>query len=291
VIRLVAVAACLAGAAPATAYGCRRATAATARRRLGTGRPACVRRPRGVGVASSSVLVGAWRSAPAAGLAAVGASLVLAVGVVVGAAGAVLVAGGCGGGAVARWAYRLGEGGRYEAAMVEFVDEVARRLRSGAHVDAALREVAATTAGPLANDLERIRAVLAEGGRLEDALRTWWAHRPRTAVGLVAGALAVGAASGGLRAAVVDDLALMLRQRDRARREALALAGQARASAVVMMIAPVVVAVVLAAGDGAVRTFLLDSRAGLVCLVAGLSLDLLAAAWMVRLTVGASWLR
>jgi len=291
VIRLAVLAACLLGAALIAGHGFRLATAAAARRRLDTERPASLRRSPSARRAAASLLLDAWHGASSAPFTAVVASVVLTAGVSGGAAAAVLVAGAGGALAVGRWAYRLGDGGRYEAAMVEFVDGLARRLRSGTNIDAALREAATATAGPLANDLDRVGAVLAGGGRLDEALRPWWAQRHRTAAGLVTGALAVGAASGGLRAAVVDDLALMLRQRDRARREAVALAGQAQASAVVMMVAPIVVAVVLAAGDGAVRAFLLDSQLGLACLVMGLSLDVLAAAWMVRITVGAPWLR
>ena len=62
-------------------------------------------------------------------------------------------------------------------------------------------------------------------------------------------------------------------------------------SAVVLMAAPVVVAAVLAAGDATARTFLVRSGVGLACLTAGLGLDLVAALWMVKITIGGAWLR
>jgi tight adherence protein B len=285
VTRPVAVLACLTAAVVSAGRRGRLAMVPFATTRPGWSRPA---RPwQGV----ARFFGGTWRSSTTPVFAGAAVVSVLPAAVVAGPLGMVVGAAGVGAAAVARWAYRLGADSRYEAAMVDLVDGLARRLRAGTNLAAALRESIVAVPGPLQDDLDRVHTVLAGGGRLDEALQLWHARRPLPSVGLVAGALAVGAASGGLRAVVVDDLALMLRQRDRARREALALAGQARASAAVMMVAPVVVAVLLAAGDGAVRSFLLGSSAGLGCLAAGLALDLVAAAWMVHITVGAAWLR
>lgn len=189
---------------------------------------------------------------------------------------------------LARWSQRLGADARYERSLVVAAEELARQLRSGAGVSAALAVVAATSHGPLRVDLDGVLARVDAGATLGEAM-TWWAEtRPLSAVRLTAGAIVVGAVSGGLRARTADGLAAALRQRDRARREAASLAGQAQLSALVMTVAPLAFAAVLAVGDQAARSFLVRSPVGLACLAVGLALDLAAAAWMVRLTASVS---
>jgi Flp pilus assembly protein TadB len=103
---------------------------------------------------------------------------------------------------------------------------------------------------------------------------------------MVCAVLCVGHQSGGLRARLVDDLAIGLRQHHDARREGAALAAQAQASAAVMVVAPLAFGLVLAATDAAARQFLLDTPLGALCVAAGLVLDLLAAVVMARAVLG-----
>ena len=121
---------------------------------------------------------------------------------------------------------------------------------------------------------------------MTEALRGWRAGRPRASVALLSAALGIGHAHGGLRAQSVEELAAWLREADETQREAVAQAGQAQASAVVMVVAPVAFAVLLAAGDDAARQFLLHSTAGACCVALALALDLGAAALMVRAIAG-----
>ena len=74
-----------------------------------------------------------------------------------------------------------------------------------------------------------------------------------------------------------------LRERDALAREVRALASQARTSAVVLVAAPLMFALVVGVVDDQVGRFLV-SPAGLVCVVVGLGLDAAGAVWMDRLT-------
>ena len=70
--------------------------------------------------------------------------------------------------------------------------------------------------------------------------------------------------------------------------EVRALASQARASAVVIVVAPAVFAVVAALADPEVLHFLVGTPAGLACLVGGAGLDAAGGAWMRAITRGPS---
>jgi tight adherence protein C len=72
------------------------------------------------------------------------------------------------------------------------------------------------------------------------------------------------------------------------RREVRALSAQARASAVVIGIAPVAFLLVVAVADPTAIGFLVGSPAGLMCLGSGLGLDALGALWMRRIVARAA---
>lgn len=177
--------------------------------------------------------------------------------------------------------------GRLEAELPALLEAVARALRSGAVLPVALRETASGDSAAA----EELRAVLADADRglgLADALDRWAHRRPRPAVRLVVGALTVALAAGGSPARGVDGVAATLRERAEVEREARSLATQARASAVVVTLAPLGFGAFGALGDGAAAAFLLGSPAGGACLVAGLSLDAVGAVWMHRIARGPS---
>jgi tight adherence protein B len=159
------------------------------------------------------------------------------------------------------------------------IDAVARALRSGASLHAALHEAAAATPGPLG---EELAAVAREGDEgLVAALDRWAGACPRPEVRLVAAALAMGAETGGAQARAVEGVAAALRQRAAVQAEARALATQARVSAQVMAGAPIAFGALSWSGNAA--RFLVHTRAGLVCLFTGLALDGLGAWWMARI--------
>jgi tight adherence protein B len=95
--------------------------------------------------------------------------------------------------------------------------------------------------------------------------------------------LTVALEAGGAPARAVDGVASTLRERAEVDREMRALATQARASAVVITVAPLAFATLGVVGDERTAHFLLRTPAGLGCLAAGVALDAVGAWWMARI--------
>jgi len=171
---------------------------------------------------------------------------------------------------------------RLEAELPALLEAVARALRSGASLPVALRE-AADTGSVAAEALDTVLTDAARGLGLVAALERWAERCPGPAVRLVAGALTVALTVGGSPARGVDGVAATLRERAEVEREARALATQARASAVVVTLAPVGFGAVGVVGDDHSAGFLLGTPAGLACLVGGVVLDAVGALWMHRI--------
>ncbi len=171
---------------------------------------------------------------------------------------------------------------RLEAELPALLEAVARALRSGASLPVALRE-AADTGSAAAEALGTVLTDAARGLGLVASLERWADRCPGPAVRLVAGALTVALTVGGSPARGVDGVAATLRERAEVEREARSLATQARASAVVVTLAPVGFGAVGVLGDDHSAGFLLGTPAGLACLVAGLALDAVGALWMHRI--------
>ena len=117
-----------------------------------------------------------------------------------------------------------------------------------------------------------------------------WAvgSRPRDtpARRLVGAAVDLGAETGGATGQVLDGVADTLRERLALEREVAALSSQARASAALLVVAPVVFAVLAAAADPRVGAVLTGQPVGWACVAAGLLLDALGALWMRRMVGG-----
>ncbi len=170
-----------------------------------------------------------------------------------------------------------------EAALPPVLEATARGLRAGASLPVALASAAAGSAPAVTPDLASVVSGAAQDG-LVPALDRWAARRPLPGVRLAAAALALAAEVGGGGSRALDGVALTLRQRQAAAGEVRALATQARLSAVVLTVAPLLFAVLAAAADPRTASVLLRSPLGQGCLAAGLLLDAAGAAWMARIT-------
>jgi tight adherence protein B len=182
---------------------------------------------------------------------------------------------------------RLVGAGGSDRALPELLGGVARELRSGASLTAAL-VVAADGIDPSVDpSCSELARTLRRGGDLDSALDVWSSRGPGSGRQLAATALALAARTGGASALVVDGVADTLRDRLAIAREVAALSSQARASAALLVGAPVLVAVLAAAADQRIASFLLGSPVGWACILAGVVLDLVGAAWMRAIVAGA----
>jgi len=170
-----------------------------------------------------------------------------------------------------------------ERALPGALEAVARGLRSGGSLRQAMAEAAAFTPGALGSELRDVAAAAERGTPLVVALEAWGERFPRPGVRLAVAALCLGAETGGAQARAVDGVAATLRERLAVAGEVRALTSQTRASMLVIAAAPVAFCGFASATDPRTSTFLFRSPAGLVCLVAGVSLDVAGGFWMRRL--------
>lgn len=173
-----------------------------------------------------------------------------------------------------------------DRALPSLLESVARSLRSGATLPAALNEARPSMPAPMAADLATIDGASSLGQPLVDALSQWSDRRPSRDVALAAAALAFTDDYGAAQARAMDGLAASFRARRQVEREITALASQAQVSAAVMSALPAgFVLVGLAAGSSS-SAFLVGTTAGQFCLAVGVILDGAGLWWMRRIAAG-----
>lgn len=171
---------------------------------------------------------------------------------------------------------------RVGAALADLLELAARGVRTGVAPDRAL-VAAAEAIGPPAGDLvaELVRWVGA--GDAPDASRRWALRQADPAVSIVAATVGLVSGRGGGAARGFEAAANVLRERDRRARDAEAWAAQSRASATLLVGAPVVLAVGAFAVDPSRAGRVLSEPVALACVAAGASCELIGAWWMSRL--------
>ena len=155
-------------------------------------------------------------------------------------------------------------------------------LASGASVPAAFDAVVRGN-GPWAASATVVVRQLRAGMGLDATLARWAKAEPDGARGLVADALLIATITGGSQAGALDAVVSTLSERQALEREVRALGAQAKASAAVLVVTPILFAGAVAAVDPRIRSFYVGSVAGPLCLLGGLALDFCGAWWMARL--------
>lgn len=186
------------------------------------------------------------------------------------------------------WTRRHHRGRVLCGAVPELLDEVARELRAGGAIAAALDRVADADADHLAA-LTAFRDARLAGTPVVEALERWVrshddeAIAVRTTVAAAAGALATAVAAGGPSAYAVEGVAEALRAEVDARAETHAQGAQGRASAAVLAaLAPASLVLGAVLAPESARVLLVDPI-GNVALVAGAGCEALGVWWMRRI--------
>ncbi|HET6948817.1 MAG TPA: type II secretion system F family protein [Acidimicrobiales bacterium] len=197
-----------------------------------------------------------------------------------------LVASGAGAVVLTRW--RAAAAGRERRAtqIPGALDRLATALRAGTSLPSSLAEVGSAVDPPLGPELTALGEATARGRPVVDVLDDWAARHDDPPTRLAGTALVLATLVGSVPARAVDGVAATVRERLDLAAERRALAAQARASAVVLTVAPLAFAALLVAGDTAAAGFLLGSPAGWSCLAGGVGLDVAGGIWMARLTRG-----
>jgi Flp pilus assembly protein TadB len=166
--------------------------------------------------------------------------------------------------------------------------DVARRLRAGYSAPLAFAEVLGRL--PVAHPGHGSAAALARGDSLRAAVTVWrdqvHAKVGATVLDELVAVVALGEALGGVRASAIEVLADLATERSALAQEVGAQASQAKASAVVMTVAPLVFSAQMVLRDPAASRLLLGTPIGWVLMAIGGSLDGLAWLWIQRLASG-----
>lgn len=182
-----------------------------------------------------------------------------------------------------RW--RMGRQARGDVDVAALARSAARALRGG---DSAAQAFAAAAATAPPRSVARLAAARVDSVGLRAAVDEWRSADERPAVRLLVAAFAAGTSTGGSLARALDAAADTIEARAVVERETWAQAATARASAAVLVLAPLAFGAVASAGDRTALTFLLTTPAGLACLTFAVALDCLGAVWMAKIT-GRRW--
>jgi tight adherence protein B len=167
----------------------------------------------------------------------------------------------------------------FDVDMLSCAEEFGRNLRAGlSSIDALTKAAQSLPNQPAMTELQR---ACRNSPGFTSALDHWPPPTRRSAH--IVQLLRVGESLGGLRPQFVDAVLSSVRESDQLDGEIRALSDQARYSAVLMSLAPLLFAVVLVATDARSRDLLLHSPLGAVLLFVGLSLDGAGLLWMRRL--------
>ena len=137
---------------------------------------------------------------------------------------------------------------------------------------------------PLGSELGSVVVDAERGGSLVESLERWGRRRQQRGARLAVAALTLVAETGGSPARTLDAVAATLRERAAIEREVRALSTQARASAAVVAVAPLVFVLLMALVDPTTLGFLVGTPAGMACLAIGLSFDVAGGLWMRHIT-------
>ncbi|MGI9603556.1 MAG: type II secretion system F family protein [Acidimicrobiales bacterium] len=181
----------------------------------------------------------------------------------------------------------LARGDRSDAMLTRqlpaLVDAVARQFRVGRSLPQAFDELRNEVGPPLDGDLHEIVGRVARGRPIPGELVRWTRSRRSVDLQVVATALAIGHSAGGQRAGVLEAVGRSLRDQQSVAAELEALTAQARASALVVALAPPGFAVLLSV-TGASASWSEPTPVLVAVVAAGVILDLVGWWWMRRLT-------
>lgn len=159
---------------------------------------------------------------------------------------------------------------------------LARELRAGATVHTAVRAVAADPTVAGAGLVELARRV-DDGAPALPELERWAADLEHPDADLVRAVLALGLTTGGALAATLERAADRIADRVDLQREIRALSGQARASALLLTVAPVGFLALLAMVDRGVLSAATTEPVAIVAILVGMVLNVGGWVWMRRL--------
>jgi tight adherence protein B len=170
---------------------------------------------------------------------------------------------------------------RLDRDLLPFVEELGRNLRSGTTSIESIRGAAEKFETHAA--FASLVRIASAGNGAAEVLTQWEASVPTPSAAHVRQLLHIGEVVGGLRPQFVDGIAASQRESNQLAAEIRVLSDQAKYSAILMSVAPLLFASALVATDDRAKHFLLHTMIGGVLLIVGLGLDAVGLLWMRRL--------
>jgi tight adherence protein B len=171
-----------------------------------------------------------------------------------------------------------------ERALPDALEDLASAVRAGASLPSAIGAAAVGAPPVLRGDLDVVAGAIARGAPIAEALGAWAQRRPLPAVAVAVAGVQLASDVGGAEADSFVRIAATVRERVAVVDDLRAASVQARASGLVLAVAPVGFAGFSGVVDGAMFRAALTSPMGASCLVAGVALDVLGGWWMLRLS-------
>jgi tight adherence protein B len=165
----------------------------------------------------------------------------------------------------------------------ESILAMASGVRAGLSVRRAVEEATRDASPPLDRALGRVVDRLSVGETLEDALNDMAVRLDLPDMRLVVTILLVHRRTGGDLPTMLEELADVLGDRARSRREVRALTAQGRASGAVLAVLPVAFVALLSGTGGEALGAFYSSPLGAGLLLAGLVLEVLGFLWIRRI--------
>jgi tight adherence protein B len=176
----------------------------------------------------------------------------------------------------------------YNRDVVRVLDGIVLRLRSGAGLISALREVAVAREGAVEADLREIVRQLDFGVSLDAALSVWLRRCPLRSVRLTIAGVRLAHETGGSSAQSIAAVRATVRNAIAVEVSVQTHAAQAQASATALVVMPFALSGPMLACNETARLFMLHTPIGLAILLTGLLFDLAGMVWMSKLITGVS---
>lgn len=172
---------------------------------------------------------------------------------------------------------------RQVASLPLLLHGLSRSLRAGSTLHTALQHVAADSS-VAGEAFVRAAQRVHDGAPVREEVDRWASTLAHRDADLVRAVVNTGAATGAALASSFDRAAASLQERAELQREISALTAQARASALLLTVAPIAFLAVLTMADPGIIRFAASTAVGRVALVVGVVLDAAGWLWMRWLT-------
>lgn len=155
--------------------------------------------------------------------------------------------------------------------------EMARLVESGSTLQVALRDLSDEYPGPAGEELRSVVTDIDSGLLMDQALELWAMRSPLEGLRLLVAACRIGVAEGGNLVAALGGVSAALGDSVELAEETRSMTTQARTSAYVIMVLPLIGVATFTVVDPEVARFLFSTLPGLSIIVAGATLDALGA--------------